>query len=196
LGLSRNKVAVGEPAAGSPPFYGKTRLRRRGQPVVVVRTLLRRPGPSFPFPPAPAPRTRKDLSHLGRGFHSRNPRRITSASDPTPERARGSDWTWVRDSHESRAERRGGSTRNASVVKLERVRGGCFGAERRRRTWSTAISPGEVRTTCDPGISECGNAARVDSARSADEFMVGGSQRGELKHLSTPRKRKSHRCPQ
>jgi len=49
------------------------------------------------------------------------------------------------------------------VVKLVRVCGGCSGAERRRRTWSAAISPGEVLTTCDPGISECGNAARVDS---------------------------------
>jgi len=82
------------------------------------------------------------------------------------------------------------------VVKLVRVCGGCSGTERRRRTWSAAISPGEVLTTCDPGISECGNAARVDSVQYVDEFIVDASQRGELKHLSNPRNRKSHRCPQ
>ena len=62
-----------------------------------------------------------------------------------------------------------------SVVKLVRVCGGCSGAERRRRTWSAAISPGEVLTTIDPGMSECGNAARVNSAQSGDEFIVDGS---------------------
>jgi len=30
------------------------------------------------------------------------------------------------------------------MVKLLRVYGGCLGVERRRRTWLTAISPGQV----------------------------------------------------
>ena len=56
-----------------------------------------------------------------------------------------------------------------SVVKLERVCGGCLGAERRRRTWPAAISSGEVQATFDPEISECGNAMRVNPHDPSDE---------------------------
>jgi hypothetical protein len=52
-----------------------------------------------------------------------------------------------------------------------------------------------VQTTFDPGISECGNAVRVDSVSAGGEFIAVGGQRGELKHLSNPRNRKKHRCP-
>ena len=47
------------------------------------------------------------------------------------------------------------------MVKLERAYGGCLGVERRRRTWTAAISLGELLTSFDPGISEWGNARRV-----------------------------------
>lgn len=43
------------------------------------------------------------------------------------------------------------------VVKLLRVHGGCLGVKRRWRTWLAAISPGQVQTTVNPGISEWGN---------------------------------------
>ena len=44
----------------------------------------------------------------------------------------------------------------------KRASGGCLGNKRRRRTWYSAISPGEVRTTFDPGISEWGNPISSD----------------------------------
>ena len=47
------------------------------------------------------------------------------------------------------------------MVKLERAYGGCLGVERRRRTWTAAISLGELLTSFDPGISECDNTRRV-----------------------------------
>ena len=42
-------------------------------------------------------------------------------------------------------------------AKLHRAYGGCLGSQRRRRTWTAAISPGEPLTGHDPGISEWGN---------------------------------------
>ena len=51
--------------------------------------------------------------------------------------------------------------------------------KQRRRTWQAAISLGEVHATIEPKISEC----ETHICRKA-------SQRRELKHLSTGRKRK------
>ena len=47
------------------------------------------------------------------------------------------------------------------MVKLERAYGGCLGVERRRRTWTAAISFGEPLTGFDPKISEWDNPRRV-----------------------------------
>jgi hypothetical protein len=47
------------------------------------------------------------------------------------------------------------------MVKLERAHGGCLGVERRRRTWTAAISSGEPLTGFDPEISEWDNPRRV-----------------------------------
>ena len=47
-------------------------------------------------------------------------------------------------------------------IKNGRASGGCLGNKRRRRTWYSAKSPGEVRTTFDPGISEWGNPISSD----------------------------------
>jgi hypothetical protein len=43
--------------------------------------------------------------------------------------------------------------------KLGRAHGGCLGTKRRRRTWQTAISNGELYASIDPLISEWGNPA-------------------------------------
>ena len=45
--------------------------------------------------------------------------------------------------------------------------------------------------SCDPEIPEWGNPAGVMSSHPSK----GGGERGELKHLSTPRKRKQPRFP-
>jgi hypothetical protein len=45
-------------------------------------------------------------------------------------------------------------------VKLQRAHGGCLGDERRRRTWTAAISSGEPLTGFDPEISEWDNPRR------------------------------------
>ena len=46
------------------------------------------------------------------------------------------------------------------TVKLQRAHGGCLGDQRRRRTWTAAISFGEPLTGFDPKISEWGNPCR------------------------------------
>jgi hypothetical protein len=47
-----------------------------------------------------------------------------------------------------------------STVKLQRAHGGCLGDQRRRRTWTAAISSGEPLAGFDPEISEWGNPSR------------------------------------
>src|ERR1700730_13981222 len=80
-------------------------------------------------------------------------------------------------------------------VKLQRAYGGCLGSQRRRRTWTAAISSGEPLTGCDPEISEWGNpTGKCPSA--CGEYIAAGSQPRELKHLSTWRKRKKPRFRQ
>ena len=69
--------------------------------------------------------------------------------------------------------------------------GGCLGTRERRRTWQAARSHGEVQATLDPWISEWGNLAPV--MRSRPSF--GGGEPGEVKHLSTRRKRKRKSIP-
>ena len=57
------------------------------------------------------------------------------------------------------------------TVKLRRAHGGCLGDERRRRTWTAAISPGEPLAGFDPGISEWDNPRR-DYLPSRSEFIA------------------------
>jgi hypothetical protein len=80
------------------------------------------------------------------------------------------------------------------VVKLQRAHGGCLGDERRRRTWTAAKSFGEPLTGSDPEISEWENPRR-DYLPAAGEYIAVGSEPGELKHLSTRRKRKQTVIP-
>ena len=79
-------------------------------------------------------------------------------------------------------------------VKLRRAHGGCLGDERRRRTWTAAKSFGEPLAGNDPEISEWDNPRR-DYLPVVGEFIAAGSEPGELKHLSTRRKRKQTVIP-
>jgi hypothetical protein len=79
-------------------------------------------------------------------------------------------------------------------VKLQRAHGGCLGDERRRRTWTAAKSFGEPLAGFDPEISEWDNPNRVYLS-AVGEYIANGSEPGELKHLSTQRKRNQKRFP-
>ena len=81
------------------------------------------------------------------------------------------------------------SIRALGAIKLQRAHGGCLGDERRRRTWTAAKSLGEPLAGFDPGISEWENPRR-DYLPAVGEYIAAGSEPGELKHLSTQRKRK------
>src|SRR5437867_12311335 len=76
-------------------------------------------------------------------------------------------------------------------IKRVRAHGGCLGTGRRRRTCLAAISLGELQGSRDPRISEWGNPV----GRKIDHRPQGRSEPGELKHLSTRRKRKQPRSP-
>ena len=80
------------------------------------------------------------------------------------------------------------------TVKLQRAHGGCLGDERRRRTWIAAKSSGELLTNSDPEISEWENPRR-ECLPVAGEYIAIDSEPGELKHLSTRRKRNQPRFP-
>lgn len=45
------------------------------------------------------------------------------------------------------------------MVKKRSANGGCLGSKRRRRTWNSAKSFGELKTSVEPEISEWGNPA-------------------------------------
>ena len=70
--------------------------------------------------------------------------------------------------------------------------GGCLGIGSRRRARQAAIGPGEAQTALDPGIPEWGNPAAVMGGYPTGDHPFGG-QPGELKHLSTPRRRNQPR---
>jgi hypothetical protein len=50
-----------------------------------------------------------------------------------------------------------------SMVKLLRAHGGCLGRDRRRRTWTAAISSGKPLQALYPEISEWGNPPEQSS---------------------------------
>ena len=80
------------------------------------------------------------------------------------------------------------------MVKKRSANGGCLGSKRRRRTWNPAKSFGELETSDDPKMSEWGNPA-VEIQSSVAEYIGNRSELGELKHLSTRRKRNQTRFP-
>ena len=73
--------------------------------------------------------------------------------------------------------------------KIERAFGGCLGVKGRRKAWYTAKSLGEPCAGEDPGIPEWGNPPGVKAQVLDTEYIGIQGERGELKHLSTRRKR-------
>ena len=74
-------------------------------------------------------------------------------------------------------------------IKLLRAYGGCLGASRRRRTRLAAISFGELLNELRSGDFRMGKPGTGNTVSSRDEFIVARSKRGEVKHLSTLRRR-------
>ena len=73
--------------------------------------------------------------------------------------------------------------------KLLRAHGGCLGVNCRRRTRYTAKSLGEVCATDRAEGIRMGKPARGNARASVGEHIANGGEPGELKHLSTRRKR-------
>ena len=80
-----------------------------------------------------------------------------------------------------------------SGVQTVRAHGGCLGGGRRRRTRQAAISPGETHAVFDPGVSEWGNPASSRMPPPREPNSAAGARPGEVKHLSSRRKRKKDR---
>ena len=80
------------------------------------------------------------------------------------------------------------------MVKLQRAHGECLGTRSRRRTRQAAISFVQAQIACDPEISEWGNP-HTNRMYHILNKQVYGDKPGELKHLSTQRKRKKNRFP-
>ena len=76
-----------------------------------------------------------------------------------------------------------------------RAGGGCLGTGSRRRARQAAIIRGEGHTPDDPRAPEWENPARREPGDPAPEHIGRGRQPGELKHLSTPRKRNQIEIP-
>ena len=81
------------------------------------------------------------------------------------------------------------------MVKRIRAYGGCLGTGRRRRSWQAAISCGEEQASIDPQITESENRLQVNLQHLLLNTQATEEIPGELKHLSTPRKRNQKRFP-
>jgi hypothetical protein len=79
------------------------------------------------------------------------------------------------------------------IDKRLRARGGCLGTCRRRRTYRPRKNTGSCLESVDPYVSEWGNPIGVASYNPDMSEVVSGSRRGELKHLSSRRKRNQAR---
>ena len=82
------------------------------------------------------------------------------------------------------------------VVKLIRVHGGCSGAKNRRRTLRGCDKPrGAAKQAMIRGFPN-GETLHVEDMETCTEYIGVRGERGELKHLSNPRKRKKPRFRQ
>jgi len=81
------------------------------------------------------------------------------------------------------------------VVKLLRAHGGCLGTRSRRRTWEPAISAGELATKLRSGDIRMGKPGGSHVPSPSPEHIGCRRERGEVKHLSTHRKRKQPVIP-
>ena len=77
-----------------------------------------------------------------------------------------------------------------------RAQGGCLGTKSRRKTRQAAKSCGEGHMPGDPQVSEWGNPHGGSPHVSMRQHITHGGEPGELKHLSSRRKRKKHRFPE
>ena len=71
-----------------------------------------------------------------------------------------------------------------------RAQGGCLGTKGRRKTRQAAKSRGEGQIPDYPWVSEWGNPRRAGPCVPAHESIVRGRAPGELKHLSSRRRRR------
>ena len=81
------------------------------------------------------------------------------------------------------------STSPYQNVKIQRAFGGCLGVKGRRKAWYTAKSLGEPCAGEEPRVPEWGNPVGVKAQSLYGEYISIQGERGELKHLSTRRKR-------
>jgi hypothetical protein len=75
------------------------------------------------------------------------------------------------------------------MVKKRSANGGCLGSKRRRRTWNPAKSVGELEIGVITNDVRMGEPGHKRLWSSIAEYIGYGGELGELKHLSTQRKR-------
>ena len=77
-----------------------------------------------------------------------------------------------------------------------RAHDGCLGGNGRRRTRQAAIVRGEAQAAFDPRVSEWSNPQRSVPLHPRLNKIGRGGEPGEVKHLSTPRRRNQQRFRQ
>jgi hypothetical protein len=152
LGRSRNKVAVPEGAAGSPPFWSQQVLARGVRPrgatsvsvdhwLLITAAQVGRPGSSS----RGARPVRLDQL---RWWALCAALRARTLERPITRSHRDHRHTWRQAGRVGRPAILENSRASASNLygKQSRAHDGCLGTESRRRTWEAAISPGEELT--------------------------------------------------
>ena len=99
--------------------------------------------------------------------------------------ARGLGPAFPRDMHGRRCDFIGGQA--------VRAHDGCLGGNGRRRTRQAAIVRGEAQAAFDPRVSEWSNPQRSVPLHPHLNQIGCGGEPGEVKHLSTPRRRNQQR---
>ena len=79
------------------------------------------------------------------------------------------------------------------MVKERSANGGCLGSRRRRRTWNSAKSFGELKTSVIAKDVRMGKPGDARALSYMTEYIGYVGELGELKHLSTQRKRNQKR---
>ena len=157
MGLSRNKVAVSEGAAGLPPFKEKERASSRAY---VPRVRARRPE---------RPQSRRQRIRS----QERRSKRKAMRAPAVRKEARRRAWYEFIARMRGRAQRSACGSAGTRLRPRERTgqlgtkrksaRGGCLGIDRRRRTRQAAKIRGEAQAAFDPRESEWENPSGSDS---------------------------------
>ena len=122
----------------------------------------------------------------GPGFESPQLHRRTLTGEGASKRARGARGGGQADARPCRSVRTG-AERGAGPPR--RAHGGCLGVWGRRRTWPRRERPRGAAGRQRSADVRMGQPARGDARAPAAEHIGGRGAPGELKHLSTPRKR-------